>query len=89
MHHREEFKQLVEELNEAIAASDPDAIKPGGANKPPKGITRRIHMNLTMKPVLETTEQHNVRIPGSFKGESITTRTGQGPRFRCQCDSHR
>ena len=35
--HREEFKQLAEELNEAIAASDPDAIKPGGANKPPKG----------------------------------------------------
>lgn len=35
--HREEFKQLVEELNEATAASDPDAIKPGGANKPPKG----------------------------------------------------
>jgi hypothetical protein len=35
--HREEFKQLVEELNEAIAANDPDAIKPGGANKPPKG----------------------------------------------------
>jgi hypothetical protein len=35
--HREEFKQLVEELNEAIAASDPDAIKPGGADKPPKG----------------------------------------------------
>jgi hypothetical protein len=35
--HREEFKQLVEELNEANAASDPDAIKPDGANKPPKG----------------------------------------------------
>ena len=35
--HREEFKQLVEELNEVIAASDPGAIKPGGANKPPKG----------------------------------------------------
>jgi hypothetical protein len=35
--HREEFKQLVEELNEAIAASDPDAIKTGGASKPPKG----------------------------------------------------
>jgi hypothetical protein len=35
--HREEFKQLVEELNEAIAATDPDAIKPGGANKPPNG----------------------------------------------------
>jgi hypothetical protein len=35
--HREEFKQLVEELNEAIAATDPDAINPGGASKPPKG----------------------------------------------------
>jgi hypothetical protein len=35
--YREEFKQLVEELNEAIAATDPDAINPGGASKPPKG----------------------------------------------------
>ena len=35
--HREEFKQLVEELNEAIAATDPDAINPGGASKPPRG----------------------------------------------------
>jgi hypothetical protein len=35
--HREEFKQLVEEINEAIAASDPDAINPGGASKSPKG----------------------------------------------------
>ena len=34
--HREEFKQLVEELNEAIAAADPDAIHPRGASKPPK-----------------------------------------------------
>jgi hypothetical protein len=35
--HREEFKQLVEELNEAIAATDPHPIHPGGASKPPRG----------------------------------------------------
>jgi hypothetical protein len=35
--HREEFKQLVEELNEAIAATDLDAINPRGGSKPPKG----------------------------------------------------
>jgi hypothetical protein len=34
--HREEFKPVVEELNEAIAATDDDAINQGGASKPPK-----------------------------------------------------
>ncbi len=35
--YREEFKQLVEELNETIAATDPAAINPGGGSKSPKG----------------------------------------------------
>ena len=35
--HREEFKQLVEEINDAIATKYPDAINPGGAGKSPKG----------------------------------------------------
>ncbi len=33
--HREEFKQFVEEINEAIATKNPDAINPGGASKSP------------------------------------------------------
>jgi hypothetical protein len=33
--HREEFKQLVSEMNQAIAAKYPDAVSVGGA-KPPR-----------------------------------------------------
>jgi hypothetical protein len=35
--HREEFNQLVEEINEAVAAKYPDPINPGAATKSPKG----------------------------------------------------
>jgi hypothetical protein len=35
--HREEFKQLVQEINETIADTDPDALNPGGASKSLKG----------------------------------------------------